>query len=623
MTESKLAQLSNLPAPRQVRLLARLAAASLIAVWLAGCAGFPGRPADGDRSAPLESAAQQDPDSPTGGDGADRPRAAASDADANLPSVDLSREILFQVLAAEVAVQRGQVAPAAATYLALAQSTRDPRLARRATELALTERSLEHALQAAQLWYELAPNTPNAAQTVESLWLATNRLTEAEPLLAARLERARKDGTLPAAYQQLQRTLARASDKEGALALLERLSRPDENVVDARLALAALAGSAGQPERAAAEATAALNLHPDDERAAVSAAQYVQQTKLGNPGAAQLLEKFLKKQPKAIEARYAYARVLAADGKTDAARGQMEIALKEEPDSPAILFALAQLAYQLKQIPVAEGYLKRYIALPRSVQRDNVPAYLFLAQIAEDNKRLDEAISWLEQVTRGEQYLPAVMRRALLMGKQKKVNEARELLHSTDAPTSRERVQLTSAEAQLLRDAQRYDEAFEVLDHALERLPTNPELLYDHAMAAEKIDRLQVMETDLRKLIELRPDYAHAYNALGYSLAERNLRLEEAQVLIEKAIALAPDDAHIIDSLGWVHFRRGQYDRAIEQLRKAYEIKPEAEIAAHLGEVLWKSGRSADARQMWLEAQRLDPTNETLKETLARLNVAL
>ena len=590
---------------------------------VAGCTSVRAPAPDGDAAA-SDGTMQSEQDPIATGDPLGRGRGgSAADAEGPLPPVDLSREILFQVLAAEVAVQRGQVGPAAVTYLALAQSTRDPRLARRATELALAERSLDRALQSAQLWYELAPNTANAQQTVESLWLATNRLTEAEPLLAARLDRARKDGTLAATYQQLQRTLARASDKEGALALLERLSRPDENLVDARLALAGLASAAGQPERAAAEATQALGLRPDDERAAVSTAQYVQQTKLGNPGAAQVLESFLKKQPKAVEARYAYARLLAADGKTDAARGQMELALKQEPDSPAILFAMAQLAYQLKQPAVAEGYLKRYVDLPRAVQRDNVPAYLFLAQIAEDRKRLDEALAWLERINRGEQFLPAVMRRALLMGRMKKVDEARELLRTTNVPSNRERVQLTSAEAQLLREAQRYPEAFDVLDKALERLPGNPELLYDHAMAAEKVDKLAVMESDLRKLIEMRPDHAHAYNALGYSLAERNLRLDEARALIEKALALAPEDAHIIDSMGWVHFRQGQFDKAIEQLRRAYGMKPEAEIAAHLGEVLWKSGRSAEARQLWVEAQRLDPDNETLKETLARLNVAL
>src|SRR5690606_12816863 len=183
------------------------------------------------------------------------------------------------------------------------------------------------------------------------------------------------------------------------------------------------------------------------------------------------------------------------------------------------------------------------------------------------------------------------------------------------------RVQLTAAEAQVLREAGRDTEAFNVLAQALERLPENPELLYDYAMAAERIDKLDVMETSLRKLMELRPDYAHAYNALGDTFADRNIRLAEAQALIEKALELAPDDAHVIDSLGWVLFRRGRIAAAIEQLEKAYRLRPEAEIAAHLGEVLWQAGRAEDAQRVWREASAREPDNKTLNETLARFKI--
>lgn len=541
----------------------------------------------------------------------------------NAPAITLSRDILFQLLAAEIAVQRGQTGNAVATYLALAKSTRDPRLARRATELALNERSLERALQAAQLWYELAPESANAAQTVEALWISSNRFGDAEPLVAARLTKARADKVLPVTYQQLQALLSRSTDKPGALAFLERLSQPDERVAEARLAVAAVAAEAKQFDRAAAEATVAMNLRGDDAQTAVTAAQYVQQSALGSEGAGRVLADFLAKQPKAVEARFAYARLLAADGKTDPAREQMEIALKQEPDSPAILYSMAQLAYQLKQPESATAYLKRYVALAPSVQRDNTPAYLFLAQIAEEGKQLEQAIAYLEEIKGGEQFVSALSRRALLMARIKKVDEARQLLRNTNVSTARERNLLTSAEAQVLREVQRYKEAFELLDQSLNANPENPELIYDHAMAAEKIDRIEVMETSLRKLIEMRPDYAHAYNALGYSLADRNLRLDEAQVLIEKALELAPDDPHIIDSMGWVLYRKGNFEKAIEWLQKAWKIRPEVEVAAHLGEVLWKAGRAAEARKIWQDAQRLDPNSDTLKETLGRLNVSL
>ena len=206
----------------------------------------------------------------------------------------------------------------------------------------------------------------------------------------------------------------------------------------------------------------------------------------------------------------------------------------------------------------------------------------------------------------------------MILGKTGRVDAARELLRGTSVSSARERALLTSAEAQVLREAGRDAEAYTALDEALARTPENPDLLYDHAMAAERVDKLDVMEADLRKLMSLRPDYAHAYNALGYTFADRNIRLDEAQQLIEKALSLAPDDAQIIDSMGWVLFRRGQFAPAVEQLQKAWRLLPEPEIGAHLGEALFRAGRVDEARRIWAAAAAADPDNQTLKETLAR-----
>jgi tetratricopeptide (TPR) repeat protein len=325
----------------------------------------------------------------------------------------------------------------------------------------------------------------------------------------------------------------------------------------------------------------------------------------------------------AIEARYAYARLLLADGRSDDARAQLERTLAQQPGSPAVLFSLAQLAYQGKQPEDAKRYLQRYLDLPRSVPRDNAPALLFMAQIDEEAGRLDAAIESLSKVPRGEEFASATIKRALLMGRQGKVEAAREVLRDAPVATQRERAQMVSAESQLLREAKRNQDAFDVLDKGLERMPDQPDLLYDHAMAAERIDRLPVMEASLRRLIALRPEHAHAYNALGYTFADRNVRLDEARSLIEKALQLAPDDAHILDSMGWVLFRQKDYPRALEYLRQAYDKRPEVEIAAHLGEVLWAMDRRDEARALWREARGREPDNTTLRETLARLNVAL
>jgi tetratricopeptide (TPR) repeat protein len=180
-------------------------------------------------------------------------------------------------------------------------------------------------------------------------------------------------------------------------------------------------------------------------------------------------------------------------------------------------------------------------------------------------------------------------------------------------------VQLTQAEAQLLRDANAYKDAFDLLGQALQKMPDYPDLLYDHAMAAEKVNRVDVLESNLRKLIQIKPDHAHAYNALGYTLADRNERLPEARDLIEKALKLSPDDAFIMDSMGWVLFRMGRNGEALDYLQRAYILRPDGDIAAHLGEVLWADGKQDQARKVWTDALKDNTQNEALQNTIKRI----
>jgi tetratricopeptide (TPR) repeat protein len=242
-----------------------------------------------------------------------------------------------------------------------------------------------------------------------------------------------------------------------------------------------------------------------------------------------------------------------------------------------------------------------------------------LGQIAEEQKLWPRAIEWYESVSEGEHAVPARMRTANAIAKQGKLDEARAFLQRASADYPEQHVQLVVAEAQLLRDANRPRDAYEVLGQALKSEPDQPDLLYDFALTAEKLERFDVLETNLKKLIEVRPDHAHAYNALGYSYAERNTRLPEARKLIEKALELAPEDHFIIDSLGWVLYRQGDLKGALEQLRRAYDGRPDAEIGAHLGEVLWVLGRQDEANRIWQESLKTSPENETLLKTIKRL----
>jgi tetratricopeptide (TPR) repeat protein len=205
-----------------------------------------------------------------------------------------------------------------------------------------------------------------------------------------------------------------------------------------------------------------------------------------------------------------------------------------------------------------------------------------------------------------------------VLAKQGKLDEARKHLRDLEARNPDQQVQITQAEAQLLRDAGDYKEAFDLLGRALQKMPDSPDLLYDHAMAAEKVNRIDVLEQNLRKLITIRPDYAHAYNALGYTLADRNERLDEAHALIEKALKLSPDDAFIMDSMGWVLYRMGRNREALDVLQRAYALRPDADIAAHLGEVLWADGREGEARKIWSDALKEHAQNEALQNTIKR-----
>lgn len=613
------------PSLRATRALLPVALAAFVSACAATGAGFTEKAADDaspstlqPKSAGEAPAARRQMVATRSVFGASEPEPPES-----LPEVSLSPQLLFQLLASEIAAQRGQLGSAAATYQRMAEDTRDPRLARRATELALAQRALDRALPAARLWYELSPQSAQAGATFETLLLSTGKLTEAEPLMAKRLARARADRKLPEYYRQTERSLARVTDKAAALKLLERLAANDLELTEARLALAAVASAAGDGERAVAEATAATRLDPDNELTAITAARFANDGPDGQAPGLAILDGFLKRKPKAIEARFAYARLLAKEGRKSDAKDQFELALKQEPESPAILFSLGQLAYQTDQKELAIDYLDRYVALPDTVQRDNNPAYLFLGQISEELKRYKDSIAYYEKVGQGQQYLDARIRRAIAMGHDGQVEEGREVLRTTSVGSARERARLTSAEAEILRVAEMDQEAFELLSAAVEKQPENPDLLYDHAMASERVDKIDIMEKSLRKVIELNPESAHAYNALGYTLADRNLRLDEARELIEKSLKLAPDDPHILDSMGWVLYRQGDLEGAEKYLRKAFAVAPEAEVSAHLGEVLHVAGKREEARKFWAKAQELDPDNKILKSTLARLNISL
>ncbi len=317
-----------------------------------------------------------------------------------------------------------------------------------------------------------------------------------------------------------------------------------------------------------------------------------------------------------MDMRLNYARLLVTDKKYPDARAQFQALLQEFPNNPDVTLAVGLLSLQLNDYDAAEAQLLRAL---ETNYKDPDAVRFYLGQANEERKRLDEALRWYGSIDAGEQYVPARARYAGILAKQGNLPAARKYLQDS-ARNPQQLLQFTQAEAQLLRDAADYRGAFDVLGQALEKNPNSTELLYDHAMAAEKVDRIDVLEANLRKVIQVKPDHAHAYNALGYTLADRNTRLQEAYTLIEQALKLAPEDPFIMDSMGWVLYRMGQNDAAITFLKRAFELRPDAEIAAHLGEVLWAAGQRDEARTVWSGALKDHPGNELLLATVKKFS---
>lgn len=525
-----------------------------------------------------------------------------------LPKQALTGQILYQFLLAEIAAQRGQFGLSAGAYLDLAKNTRDPRVVRRAAEIAFHARQYDTALEAIRLWLELEPDAPPAKQMRATLLLASGRIDELAAILARDLEA--QGPRAGDALLQLVRAFARYPDKPAVQRLFDLLTQPYPALAEARFVRAQVASGAGDAARAASEIDKALELRPNWEPAALFKAELLPR------GAPQLdfLKTWLAANPDAQQARLGYARALVGDKRYAESRVEFRRLLAANPDNPEMLYAVGILSLQVNDAAEAEQPLKRFVELGRG---DLNPARFYLGQIADQAGRLDDALAWYDQVGAGEHALAAKIRGAQVLRRQNKLDVARERLAAARAGMPGDE-RLVVAEAQLLRDAGRHEDAFAFLAKVLEVQPDQPDILYETALAAEKLGNLDLMERHLRRLIALKPDSPQGYNALGYTFADRNMRLAEAAELIDKALALAPDDAFVLDSKGWLLFRQGNLTAALETLQKAYAKQPDAEIAAHIGEVLWGLGRSSEALVIWRDAAKAYPSNEALTATIKR-----
>jgi tetratricopeptide (TPR) repeat protein len=530
-----------------------------------------------------------------------------------LPNVELTSELLYEYLVTEIASQRGQNELAVEGGLDLARKTHDPRIAMRATHIAIQSGQMDKAIETLRIWLETDPTSLTAMRMLSSALLRSGRLDEARDEFAKVLkaEEAHPGPTFVQVYQML----ATYPDRMAALKMMRDLASPYPRVAEAHWAVAQLAQASGDTGLALSEVRLARGLRPEWDMAVSLEALLLQ--KSAPQQGLDVLSHYLSAYPDAHDIRLQYARALLEQKQYKQARDEFQRLADENPENPDLAYAIALISLQLNDLQSAETQLKQALSKGKK-DRDTVQYYL--GQLSEAKKSDDEAIGYYREVKGGEYLVAAQIRIAFLLSKRGQLDEARKLLNQVQVTNNQQRVELVLIEAQLLREANQFAEAYQVLQKASEKLPNNPDLLYGTAMMADKIGKPEVFERLMRKVIQISPEYAQAYNALGYGLLERNQRIPEAVTLVEKALQLAPDDVSIMDSVGWGYYRSGKLDDSVNMLRRAFAGNPDPEIAAHLGEVLWVRGDKEEAKKIWQDSLKANPGNAPLQAAIKKFD---
>lgn len=524
---------------------------------------------------------------------------------------DVTDDPVYQLLMAEFAGLRGHLDVAVENYLKLARQTRTASLAERATKVAIYARNNDAALEAARIWVEAAPNSLEAHQIIAAMFVrhgdAESALKHLEFVLNADKSKSGEKLKMIAAL------LTREEDQNTALTVIEKLVGTHTDDPDALVAYALLAIRADQAEKARIamdKLVTKVDINPNIAMAYLAVLQ-----KRGMlPTAIGWMEKAVARTPEEFGLRLLYARLLADSGHYEQARMQFEILAQKAPDNTDVIYALGLLNLQANRVDQAEKNLQ---ALLKYEERAD-DAHYYLGQIEETRQQYAAALAHYRAIKPGTNYFPAQLRIALLLSLQNKVDEARAQLVAVQPENDAQKTQLLRAEAEILVEHERYPEAMALYDQALIK-GYDTDLLYTRAMLAEKMGKIDVLERDLKAIIEREPNNAQALNALGYTLADRTSRFEEAHGYIKRALEVTPEDFYTLDSMGWVLYRLGRLEEAIPYLERARKQRNDPEVAAHLGEVLWQLGRKDQAREVWNGALQLKPDDPRIKGVIERL----
>ncbi|MDB9751816.1 tetratricopeptide repeat protein [Gammaproteobacteria bacterium] len=526
------------------------------------------------------------------------------------PNIELNEDILFKILLAEIAGQRGKIDIAVDNYLDLARSTRDPVVIERATRMSVYAGNNTSAYEAASLWLEVDPVNPDAHQVLTVITLREGDIDKALYHLEIVLKNS--EGEFDQKLWMTANFLGREENQTVVLQLMERLMESHMDNAEAIFVFAHVAARMGNIERSQSLLERVLELKPDNNAATMTYLALLQKKGESNK-ALTWIEFALKNNADDFNMRMAYARLLTDVKRFDDARHQFGVLLVKSPDDVDVIYALGLLYLQINRFDEAEKSFLRLVELKKRV----FDANYYLARIAEERDQLDEASDLYQGVHGGGNYFDARIRLSLIFAKQGNVDKALNNIRSIQKVKGSSRIILIQVEAEILTNAKRYQEAMEIFNEAIKE-KSHVDIFYSRAMLAEKMGRMDILESDLKTILEEDANNVTALNALGYTLADRTNRYEEAYVYIQRAYELSPSDFYILDSMGWVLYRLGRLGEAIEYLQKALELKNDPEIAAHLGEVLWARGDRKEAQDIWDTALKDTPKDDRLLNVIKR-----
>jgi len=522
----------------------------------------------------------------------------------------LSAEVLHYLMVAEIAGQRGKINVAVANYVAAAKMSQDPKVAERASRIAVFGRKDQAALEAASIWVKLSPKSAEAHQIVAAMLVRTGNIEGA--LMHFEKVLALSDKGEQKTFMLITSLLGKERDKHIALDIMKRLMAKHKNSASAYYSYANLALLTKEYEIARVAAEKALSLKPNWHEASILKVTIL--SRLDRNGEAIVwLRKKLKNDSINQKLRMYFARKLVDDKKYDEAYKEFKKVYSTTKNDDA-LYAMGLLANRMSKTALAKKHFKK---LAKVEDRKNAASF-YLGQIEEKGNNLSEAVEWYSQVRSGVYAFDSRLRIIVLLGKQGEVAKALEQAGVIKVTKPAEQVRLYIAEGEVLRVNKMYSEALDIYSEGLSSIPDNLDLIYARALIYEKLNNVDDAISDLRKVVELDPQNVQALNALGYTLVDKTDQIHEGIEYIKQAYQLRPTDPAIIDSMGWAYYRLGKLDKAITFLKRAFAAFNDAEVAAHLGEVLWVRGNKDEAKKIWKNSLREAPKHDSLLNVMKR-----